>query len=115
MSIDRTGIITCFIVKFFKARKHNLLVFSKTGRATLRSAIGREDSSRGLIGIVKTIDAIPPTSLTRKGISLSIHLILMRTRMLRSNNLPLSLASSPLYAWVNAISRFLLYGMEKQL
>lgn len=36
----------------------------------------------------------------------------MRTRMLRSNNLPLS--RSPLYAWVNAISGFLLYGMEKQ-
>jgi hypothetical protein len=35
--------------------------------------------------------------------------------MLRSKNLPLSLASSLLYAWVNAKSGFLLVGMEKEL
>jgi len=39
----------------------------------------------------------------------------MQTRMLRSKNLPLPQASSPLslYAWVNAISGFMLFGMEK--
>jgi hypothetical protein len=38
----------------------------------------------------------------------------MQTRMLRNKNLRLPQASSPLslYAWVNAISGFMLFGME---
>jgi hypothetical protein len=38
----------------------------------------------------------------------------MQTRMLHNKNLCLPQASSPLtlYAWVNAISGFMLFGME---